>query len=121
VFPQQIADYFLKYNQGQLDNMVFPFDDGYALIHCFYELDQPSEIYEKTIELSMTNEYWPSHLVPFAYDQGGYDFCFSRREEDIGAIFLHQDEYVGEERECLFLAPDFNTFLNSLKNKEGIE
>ncbi len=58
---------------------------------------------------------FPAYLVQFAIDPGGDYYGFSLRESELGAVYLHSHEHMGDEgREVIFLASSLPEFINGM-------
>jgi hypothetical protein len=117
VFPKSMRDYFLAHDGEQPVNSKFPQKGREPLtLNQMWTLRDAHGLgsFRISCRLCLENPYWPNWLVPFANDPGDWSFCFSVREDDYGAIFLHRFEFMGEDKEVMFLSHDFSAFLDSL-------
>lgn len=121
-FPETIKDFYLRFNGMQLIDNCIPLADSYIKVADFNEINAKSQGMDfiEMYRIGLT-EFWPKHLIPFAYDEGGHEFCFSIAPDDYGAIYLHNSEWTGEPDEVKFLAKDFLSFLKALRPESDFE
>lgn len=116
-FPQAIKDFYLRFNGMQLVvNCCIALGDSYIKVGDFNEINAENQGMDfiEMYKVGLT-EFWPDHLIPFAYDEGAHEFCFSIDTNDFGAIYFHNSEWTGEPEEIQFLAKDFLSFLAALR------
>jgi cell wall assembly regulator SMI1 len=116
-FPKDMRTYYKKHDGKQLEVSKFVLErHGSITLNQMWcikdEIGNGS--FRDLCKLSIENPYWPKWLIPFANDPGGQAFCFSVNESNYGAIYLHRFEFMGEEKEALFLSRDFSEFIASL-------
>src|SRR6266496_3077320 len=95
-FPTEVKEHYLRVNGGrpvvnlfQKDGQPFRVDEFLAIKH-----GDPETTLEGTYRRVVgRNPFFPDYLVPIAVDQGGDFFCFSRRNQDYGAMYCYRNDY----------------------------
>ena len=61
---------------------------------------------------------FPRGFLPFAVDDGGDYALYSVRDSDPGTIHFLQQDYHGDDRYVIYLAPSLDAFLGALTDPE---
>ena len=115
--PSDLKTHYLRFNGGRPMPRFFPVDHEWAGVHSFYRIasDGLNSRFEEAYDSYNANEYAPKGFIPFAYDEGGWQFLYSLREETLGQIMLCQWDYFDDpERFIVPLAPSLEAFLKAL-------
>ncbi len=116
--PTMIRNHILEYNGGYPKKSVFVNDDGETYsVSYFIPVKYGNFNLEKVLDLLRDDKVFPKWLVPFADDDGGDFFCYSLRNDEIGAIYYYSHEFdYGEdpEQHITYLSPSINDFIDSL-------
>lgn len=67
--------------------------------------------------LKVERRLLPDFLIPFGVTPGGDYYCFSSRDSDFGAIYLHFMDVHDASRTTRYLAAPLNVFLDKLTTK----
>ena len=120
-FPEDLKEFYLKYNAGKLEKKIIRLDgDDYLRFHCFYSIKIGYSILEEVLKDAYTDDWrikW-KWLIPFGYDEGGEEFCFSIRDFDYGCIYLFNTEELDEdnpENSVIKVGENFTDFINSME------
>lgn len=122
--PSDIYKHYLLYNGGYPEKCIFVDAAGvrYEVEH-FIPIKNSSNkrSLDKVLSLLYDDNILPSWLVPLADEAGGDLYCYSLRENEIGAIYYwsHEFEY-GEnaEAQIKYLASNIKQFINSMIEDE---
>ena len=106
--PEEYINHILQENGG------YPEKDECedCVIASFYSIKYGrNNVAEVIHNLQTIENVLPKDLFPFAYDQGGNDFCISLAKEDYGKIYIWYHDTGGEKK---FLANSFDDFMSKL-------
>lgn len=110
----------IYYNGGYPEKCIFVDADGrkYEVEH-FIPIKNSSNkrSLEKVLSLLYDDKVLPSWLIPLADEAGGDLYCYSLRENEIGAIYYWSHEFVyGEnpEEHIKYLASNIKQFINAM-------
>jgi len=116
--PAEIRNHYTHMNGGRPKNNIFRKGDETFRVLAFLPIKygEPGDTLEETYRrVRSANPFFPEYLVPIAVDDGGDFYCFSRRDEDHGAIYYYRNDYFDEpQRAIVYLAPSLDSFLSSL-------
>jgi cell wall assembly regulator SMI1 len=122
-FPKDLREFYKSFNGAQFgESCCIEQKETFQKVHVMAELDAVdrdndfAELFHATV-----SEYWPKQLIPFAYDEGGHEFCFSIATDNYGEIYFHDSELSGEQHETRFLAENFLRFLAALRPESDFE
>lgn len=119
--PKQLVKHYLKYNGGTPDKPFFSsiISDIETSVQAFLPMKYMDEI-GYTLEdgyLDFINrKVIPEKFLPFAHDAGGNPFCINLENGEVVIIWLDLGE-VNEDA-IIFLADDFDEFLNTLSEED---
>ena len=129
-FPEDIKEFYLKYNAGKLEKRVvrLQVDDwiGYTTFGEFYSVKTGDFTLEQKLEMQYEDDWrirW-KWLVPFGSDEGGEDFCFSIRDCDYGYIYYFESDNLDEdnpENSVIKVGDNFTDFINNMVSNDSIE
>lgn len=88
-FPEDIKQFYLKYNGGRLEKHSYAAQNDMFIFQSFYSIKTGHSTLNEKLRLNYVDDWWPKELIPFGYD-------------DDGNVPI---EYV---------APDFLTFINNM-------
>ncbi|KAB1158919.1 SMI1/KNR4 family protein [Tenacibaculum aiptasiae] len=109
--PEEYKKHILKYNGGYPEDNYFQ-GKGINYFHSIKYGEYGS--LEDT--LKRISDVLPDNFFPFAYDEGGNQFCISLRKEDYGKIYfcpMDMGEVVPE-----LLVSSFEDFMSQLTDNE---
>lgn len=118
-FPQDVRDFYLTTNGGRPEKDRFVYGDQMCTLHEFLPIKHGKKSLTLESTLLRVRSLLPDHLIPFAVDPGGDFFCFSTREEDLGAIYFYRMDCHDPSRAAKLLAPSLNAILGELLSKEA--
>lgn len=119
--PLQLVEHYLQYNGGVPDRTYFYSEE--ADIETNVQTFLPFR-YVNEIGITIEDRYvdyrnrkiMPEKLLPFASDAGGNKFCIDIETGQIYIVWLDLGEVT---KDCIvFLAEDFNEFMNKLDDDE---
>lgn len=123
-FPEDLKDFYLKYNAGKLEKKVvrLQVDDwsSSTLFGEFYSIKKGTFTLEEALKMNYLDD-WRTQwrwLIPFANDAGGEDFCFSIRDADYGCIYYLESDNLDEENpenSVIKVGENFTDFINSME------
>ena len=121
-FPPGFRDLYLQFNGGRPEKDRFVDDKGPCIVDSFLPIKYAIPALS-TLELSfrrvkIDQSLVPDHLVPFAVDPFGNYYCFSIREQDVGAIFLVLMDKHDPQSAIEYLTPSLSSFLAELRTKD---
>lgn len=116
-FPNDLKSFYIQYNGGKLQKREVYLQDGdwesSTVFHGFYTIkNKLSKKLEDTKE-----DWWIKGLIPFGYDEGGEDFCFSTRKFDYGCIYYFMSDCLDDENPenaLLKVSENFTQFINEM-------
>ena len=112
-FPEDIQQFYLKYNGGQLEKHSYAAQNDTFIFHSFYSIKTGRSTLNEKLRLNYVDDWWPKELIPFGYDGGGNSFCFNINNGQIYYVYEDDSDDDGNvPRE--YLAPDFLTFINNM-------
>lgn len=118
VFPDEVKSFYLTYNGGKPQKRKVSLKDGdwesSTKFHGFYAV---TDRLEKKIKDVYNEDWWVKGLIPFGYDEGGEDFCFSARAYDYGCIYYFISDYTDEdnpENALLKVSEGFSQFIEDM-------
>lgn len=122
-FPNDLREFYLIYNGGmpERNEVYLELEDWNATtkFHGFYAIKKNGQCpLEKILKTNYHEEWWIRWLIPFGYDEGGEDFCFSIRESDYGSIYYVSSDCIDEdnpEETLILVADSFKKFINKMK------
>ena len=121
VLPASYRRFLLEYNGGRPDPDVVDvrgLEGGEADIKVFFGIGPSLDSHCIHWKLTVLAERLEPRLIPIACDSGGSVFCLSLRDQDYGGILYCdlQSVYADFDATPEFypVAPDFDTFLDSL-------
>ena len=118
-FPEDLKEFYLKYNAGKLEKKIIRLSgDDYLKFHCFYSIKMGYTTLEETLKIIYFDDWWVKWLIPFGYDEGGNDFCFSIRDFEYGSIYYFDSECIDEdhpENYLIRIGGNFTDFINSME------
>ncbi|ACL75848.1 SMI1/KNR4 family protein [Ruminiclostridium cellulolyticum] len=122
--PSDIYKHYLLYNGGYPEKCIFVDADGrrYEVEHFIpIKNSNNKRSLDKVLSLHYDDKLLPSWLIPLADEAGGDLYCYSLRENEIGAIYYwsHEFEY-GEnpEEHIKYLASNIKQFINTMIEDE---
>lgn len=117
-FPNDFRDHYLTFNGGDLERYIFKDEHGYKyVVQCFIPIKYGGRTLENVLDILRVDPILPEWLIPFADDPGGDQFCFSLKEDDIGAVYYwsHEYEYGDDPEEHVwYLAKSLKVFIESM-------
>lgn len=121
-FPDAFRKHYLMYNGGNPIQDRFVDESDMRIVHEFLPIKASSVPTLPTLERSLellrgSGLNLPMHLIPFANDPFGNLYCFSARDEDLGAIYWVRIE--GRGRPAQLLSTSLDDFLGKLRAKES--
>lgn len=97
-FPNDIKLFYLQYNGGKPTRRKVCLQEeqwtSNTSFHGFYTVKNELANILKEIYLE---DWWIKWLIPFGFDEGGENFCFSTRNYDYGSIYYFISECIDEE------------------------
>ena len=126
--PTDFREFTLKHNGGEiapshLDRPeIEEGDPTWTMITFFYRVANAEERQTIAWNWRLSSKSIPSHLLPFAEDLIGANFCISLDGPDRGSVFLHDYDcggasYKCDYEDCSLLAPSFSNFLEMLRER----
>lgn len=76
---------------------------------------------DKVLKVLKDDKIVPKWLIPFADEEGGNLFCYSLRQNELGAIYYYNHEFeYGEnpEEHISYISKSLEDFINSLVEYE---
>ena len=116
-FPDEIRQFYLQYNGGQLERRHYVVQDDTFVLYNLYSIKYGVATLNMKMELNYVDEWWPKELIPFGYDGGGNSFCFHKTSGKI--YYVYEDTYDDDDNvpiECV--APEFLSFINNMVAEE---
>lgn len=120
-FPVDFINHYLEYNGGcPKKNLFRKFDEIYDVSQ-FLSIKYGECTIEDFVKLTKVQDTtFPSHLIPFAIDSGGDNYCFSIRKVEYGAIYIFQHEFHDDpKRAIIFLATSLKEFIENMIEDEN--
>ena len=121
-FPNELKEFYLKYNGEKLKQKKVVLQEGdwrsSTGFHCFYSIKQGHSSLSKKLRNCSCDDWWIDWLIPFGYDEGGEDFCFSTRDSDYGSIYYFMSDCIDEEcpeNALVKVGDNFNDFINRME------
>lgn len=121
-FPEDLKEFYLTYNGGNLEKkeVCLQKDDWISFIrfHGFYSIKKGYSILENKLKINYLDDWWIKWLIPFGYDEGGNEFCFSTRDYEYGCIYYFlSDDYDEDypDDSIIKVGENFTDFINSMK------
>ncbi len=116
-FPNDFKSFYLQYNGGKPKRREVCLQDGNwkssTRFHSFYTIK--SELANKLKDIY--EDWWIKGLIPFGYDEGGEDFCFSTRDSDYGCIYYFMSDCLDDEapeNALIKVSESFTQFINDM-------
>jgi cell wall assembly regulator SMI1 len=120
-FPPEFRDLYLRFNGGRPEKDRFVDDKGTCIVHEFMPIKngKPGLTFEHDFQQTkVAQSLLPEHLVPFAVDPGGNFYCFSTRDDEVGAIFIFRTDYFDNpKRATEYLTSSLSAFLGALTTR----
>lgn len=115
--PPDYKDFLVRYNGIYSNEDTFVKGENIYTVQGFYPIGHSESYTGLDTAISISKEFLPMHMVPFAYNPGGNYFLLSVGSDDYGKVYFHfSDAEPGYEFELL--ANDFTEFINTLKTYE---
>lgn len=116
-FPEDVKQFYLKYNGGQLEKCFYVLPDDTFVFQSFYSVKTGRSTLNEKMRLNYTDDWWPKELIPFGYDGGGNSFCFHAGNGQI--YYVYEDDFDDDGKVLIkYLARDFISFINNM-DEEG--
>jgi cell wall assembly regulator SMI1 len=116
--PDDFKNHYLKYNGGY---PTFEYVKGAKhifTINGFMPIKYGTLSIEQTIEDYKKSGLIFNDKIPFAYDNGGNIFFISTNQNNYGAIFIGESEFLEDENRFYFVNNSFSEFLDSFYNEK---
>lgn len=118
-FPDEIKLFYLEYNGGKPKRREVCLQEenwkSSTSFHGFYTVKNKLANVLKEIYFE---DWWIKWLIPFGYDDGGENFCFSTRDSDYGSIYYFMSECIDEEdpdNALVKVGENFVRFINDMR------
>lgn len=112
--PSDYKEFILLNNGGVPELPYFIAGDGESYsVYNFYSIKFGEDLIEETLDDWREHIEFPNHLIPFAYDGGGFPFCLNL--EDGSVTFVSMEDGLNYIR----LADSFSAFINALTEDMG--
>ena len=116
-FPTDYVQHYLRYNGGRPMRNLFPAHGELFQVRDFLPIarGRVGTRLEDTLRDLRQVPGFPAYLVPFAIDPGGDYYGFNLNKSELGAVYLHSHEHMGDERrELTFLANSLPEFVDGM-------
>lgn len=120
-FPLEFKEFYLLYNGGELEKYVYVKDGKEHVFNNFYPIKYTDFCMEKMLGLCDLDNT-PKHLIPFATDPGGDEFCFSIKKGEEGKIYYLAHEFYersNPRKGTRLLANNLIEFINGMVDEES--
>ena len=116
-FPDDFKSFYLQYNGGKPKRReVYLQDEDWESSTSFHGFYTIKSRLEKKLE-DIYEDWWIRGLIPFGYDEGGEDFCFSTRDFDYGCIYYFMSDCLDDENPenaLVKVSESFTQFINEM-------
>ena len=124
--PAAYKDFLEQYNGGAIRPNSFRYMDvdsqQLGWIDSLYGIAEEANRYSLLKNWKICRKNLPDRMIPIGEDGVGNYICISVAGSDIGKVYYMLHEWPPEDEDNLFLiADDFNAFLESLFENEGLE
>lgn len=112
-FPEDIKQFYLKYNGGRLEKDSYVVQDDTFIFQEFYSIKIGYSTLNDKLDSNYADDWWPKELIPFGYDGGGNSYCFHINNGKI--YYIYEDDCDDDGNVPIeYVAPDFLSFINNM-------
>lgn len=111
--PEDIKKHYLKYNGGYPEKSMYTADDGEEFIVEWFipvKREDGRNDLDSVLGILREDNTIPNWLIPFADEAGGDLYCYSLRENELGAIYYWSHEFDN----TVYITKSLETFLNNM-------
>lgn len=116
-FPEDIKQFYLKYNGGRLEKYCYMAQDDTFIFSDFFSIKVGHSTLNDKMSSNYIDDWWPKELIPFGYDGGGNSFCFHINSGQIYYIYEDTEDDDGIAP-IEYVAPDFLSFIDNMDEDE---
>lgn len=118
-FPDEFKLFYLKYGSGKIKkNNVHLQSENWSTITRFHGFYNINNGIEKELENIYYEDWWYKYMIPFGYDEGGEDFCFSVDPSEYGTIYYFMSDSINESNSkeaYIKIADNLIEFINNME------
>ena len=112
-FPEDIKQFYLKYNGGRLEKDSYVVQDDTFIFQEFYSIKVGYSTLNDKLSSNYADDWLPKELIPFGYDGGGNSYCFHINNGQI--YYIYEDDCDDDGNVPIeYVAPDFLSFINNM-------
>ena len=111
--PENIKKHYLKYNGGYPEKSMYTTDNGEEVIVEWFipiKREDGRNDLDSVLGILREDNTIPNWLIPFSDEAGGDLYCYSLRENELGAIYYWSHEFNND----VYITKSLEEFLNNM-------